>query len=727
MTDEEIGKMINESIISLNKTLEDQKIYKELNPSVNPDDITKLIFPNFVKIFNLPEDGLPLPLLPDRDILYTDGLILTNKETGSNTGEVDPHLIQPITKYVDGEETISRLETSTGKSDFIKKQSIIIKNNQNKSGTDQNLFLLTGNSGLTNSKTDSFNFGNVDYIHDILSAITVDGKVDLLLNGEELFNSPIYNLSEIKNGFVVVEPRYIGRSIPTPTLDTKSDDGRIVTNFNTFDLFRFTDVNNIAGDITIKAINSTGKLIGGDIVIKSEGKQINTSGLTYTNDALFTNIITPASQVLSIIRSGDSVRFEDTVPTTNPKNPFNIDSGLEPSPGAFKTFEVEADDSNMLAKHLPSSLVSEDNKKFIETQIGIIRSGNEITINRPKNTTTEEEPSGNELPAKLEIIPKYYADKEVITYKLENGKSTGEIEKIKYITPTIAFNADVDDNNTRFDPYESDGSGTNKQLNFNESGNITTIKKSEFHSKITNKYDILFHQKYGGIKPDPSKLDFGMGKLIIIRNASESADAKENWIYNIPFQFSPELTGESRSANWASHTSLGRTNDYFIWTSTSSRTMQLRASYAIISPDTNDPEWFQKKTKDEKGKDINPINNIYGEWGKYWTEKRMSTILSDYRKLLLPENYTPNTALSDGNRLSPPIIIISFGTAQDTKFSDSITSKTRWLVSDLNIDTRAEAGWTSSKNPRMYEISLTLKEVAPSWRSFQTHAQINGE
>ena len=210
---------------------------------------------------------------------------------------------------------------------------------------------------------------------------------------------------------------------------------------------------------------------------------------------------------------------------------------------------------------------------------------------------------------------------------------------------------------------------------------------------------------------------FRSGKILVIRNASQSADADDNWIYNIPFQFSPELTGESRSANWSTHTALGRTNDYFIWSNTASRTMQLRATYAVIAPETNDPAWFKD------GKNGNAVNSVYGEWGKYWTETIISGILAKYRKLVLPENYTPNTSLSDGNRLSPPIIIISFGTDMDTKFSDSAVGKTRWLVSDVNIDTRLEAGWTSAKNPRMYEISLTLKEVAPSWRSYQTHAQ----
>ncbi len=719
-TDQELSASIDSAITSLNLSLNSKELSKEMFPSLTDLDLLKVKVPTIAEMFGLDISIPEVSVMPSLSTQATDGTVTLdepNLPTGEALAKQDPHTIQHITKYVVDTAAISRTEINTGKTEYIKKLATLIKQNQNVNGADKNLFLLTGNSGLTNSGNNYFNLEG-DYIYDILSTVTVNAKSDLLFNGGDFFKNPIYNASGLKNGLTVVQPKYIGKSIPNPTLDIKTDDGRIITNFGTFDLFRFADVNNVAKNINIKAIDSKGKLIGSDITIKSEGKQINISGLSYTADALFDNIITPASQVTSIIKSGDTVKFDDTVPTTNPQGQFNINAADEPGPGAFKTFEVEASKSNMLAKHLEGSLISEKNKTFIETQIGIIRSGEEISINRPKNTISEGELSTeNELPAKLEIIPKYYTDKEVITYKKEAGKSTGEIEKIKYITPTIVFNADADDNNTRYDPYGTTGAETNKQLNFDESQAITTVKKSDFYTKIANKWDILFHENYGGTKPDPSKLDFGMGKILVIRNASESADADGNWIYNIPFQFTPELSGESRSANWSTHTALGRTNDYFIWSNTASRTMQLRTSYAVIAPESNDPAWFKD------GRNGNAINSIYGEWGKYWTETIISGILAKYRKLVLPENYTPNTSLSDGNRLSPPIIIISFGTDADTKFSDSAVGKTRWLVSDINIDTKLEAGWTSAKNPRMYDISLTLKEVAPSWRSYQTHAQ----
>jgi len=869
MTNEELGKIFDNSVISLNQTLESQKMYKDLNASVDPKDIKKLIFPNFVKIFNLPEDGVMLPILPDLDILSIDGLVSTNKDitTGKKSKNPDPHLIQYITKYVNGEVAISRNEAdNTGKSDFIKKQSIIIKENQGTQNTDQNLFLLAGNSGLTHGSQSGtlITSENKGYAFDLLSNVSVGGVNDLLFDKKSLFTFPIYNSSEIKNGLVVINPkiiedkidiskikkdvgktnyinefitvidknqsegdadkklfllthdanltlgnntidlsynfdrdnlftdpmydnkdliivnntgntdevpaeaiynggkikyvkeladdsfiltdnslnaRYFGqnnkstnitnllfngeelfkdnlnhikpRYQPRNKLFTPENNNNISINENTFDHYRFKDVQN---NINIKAINYDGKEIGNNILVSSKGVHIG-SGLAYTEGALFKNINTPDSMVPGYTENKDrTISYTDTIPTRNAKGMFN--NITNPQPGAFSgSIEITNKNNNMLKKHIVADLVPEENRKFIDTKLGIMRSGNEIELKRELNIVKiNDEEIKVEAATKLEIKPQYYIDKEIIDYKTNDGKITGEIEKTTYLGPTIAFNADVDDDNTRFDPYGTNGSERNKQLNFDEDGQITTIKKDEFHRKIANKHNILFHKNYGGETPEPSKLDFGMGKIIVLRNASETADSNGNWNYNIPFQFSPELTGESRSANWSSHTALGRTNDYFIWSNTSSRTMQLRATYAIIAPEAKDPAWF---------KDGNKKNAIYGAWGDYWTETNISGILAKYRKLLLPENYTPNKALSDGNRLSPPIVIISFGTDLDLKFSDSAGNKSRWLVSDVNIDTRLEAGWTSAKNPRMYEISLTLKEVAPSWRSYQTHAQID--
>jgi hypothetical protein len=448
-------------------------------------------------------------------------------------------------------------------------------------------------------------------------------------------------------------------------------------------------------------------------------------------------INTPNTQNSTFVTGPTSPpRFEDTVPTTIPENPFkNI---TDPAPGEFVSgsddgFVVKTEDNNLLKQHNQNITLNNKDAKyeFVNSERGVIRRPitkdgkiiEEISIERPML-------NDNELPSKLEIKPKYYVDKESVTYKKdESGKSTGEIEETKYFWPTVALNADTgeDGDNTRFGPFSDsndvgvsaneDGTAVNGMLNFDEKELLHTTKKSIYHSKINTKYNVLF--KGTGQEVNTETLDFGLGNLFVMKNTTAATSSTDDCYYNIPFQFNAEISGESRSSNWNSHTALGRTNEYFIWANTTSRTMSFRTSYAIIAPDTNDPVWFKDKPNlaSAAAKSNNAsINPIFEEWGTYWTETNINGILNKYRKLLVPPDFS--------GEKTPPIVVIHFGRAHETKYSDSPSDgRSRWIVTDVNIDTRIEAGWTQNKNPRMYDISCTLKEAAPGWRSYQTMAE----
>ena len=202
----------------------------------------------------------------------------------------------------------------------------------------------------------------------------------------------------------------------------------------------------------------------------------------------------------------------------------------------------------------------------------------------------------------------------------------------------------------------------------------------------------------------------GVGYIMVSTKHGHSyADVdSDSYVYTIPFQFNAEITGESRTANWSSQQAFGRTNEVHMWSNTSSRSAQFKTSLAILYGE------------DEGDREVNPIY----DWGQYWTEQRVLETINKYRMLVLPisgRSDDPRALGSDP--IAPPIITLVRSPLEQTWANDDITRRgdryARWIVTDISIDPREEVGFTKNRTPRVYDISLTLKEIFNSPHSYQ--------
>jgi hypothetical protein len=444
-----------------------------------------------------------------------------------------------------------------------------------------------------------------------------------------------------------------------------------------------------------------------DFTNSTEGSEAHGSaGANATDEELFAQA------------SGTSVTF------TRPKSRY------------FGNYEAPMSDDIVYGDPNPIAIV-ENPGSFVETEdFGLVRSTGEGDFsNRLEGYSTNGSRS-----IKREIAPKMITDKEII--KDKNGVKTRILEDtmIVFNNPNGTSPEDAElrqvaygkrDSAADFNESTSISDGLGEHLNpalFYRGGVdsaelLSPEKKDAFYNKMKVKRYKFVRGADDGLKLNNPGTEYGVGFITAHLDPSGSLQG-DNILYNIPMQFNPELTGESRSANWSQHTAIGRTNEFFIWANTASRTIQFKTSYAIISPGERSDSWFKDQDSYlEDGKSI-----YSDDWGKYWSEENIEKTLRQYRALLLPKNYSSQNGTSptrtDGNRLAPPVIAIFFGEHIQSVFNNSDGTKSRWIATDLNIDPRLEAGYTESRNPRAYDITMTLKEIAPNWRSFQTHQQL---
>lgn len=176
----------------------------------------------------------------------------------------------------------------------------------------------------------------------------------------------------------------------------------------------------------------------------------------------------------------------------------------------------------------------------------------------------------------------------------------------------------------------------------------------------------------------------------------------------IPFQFDADISANDRQSNWNTVGAFGRSSDWFIWSGSSSKQTTLKTSYAIVSPDKDINTTFGSNIKDNKIENYNVGNKNY-DYMKYFTERYVLSLLAKYEALLVP--------MQAG--YSPPILKIRRGPMEWSWSRKGGYHETAWICTDLSIDQRSnEVGFTFSRTPRLFDISLTLKETLLSWDDF---------
>lgn len=193
-------------------------------------------------------------------------------------------------------------------------------------------------------------------------------------------------------------------------------------------------------------------------------------------------------------------------------------------------------------------------------------------------------------------------------------------------------------------------------------------------------------------------------------------DGSGSLYFEIPFQFNPKISGESRSANWNSVTAFGRTHEHFIYSNSGARSIQFQTSYAVL--DSKQGEYFDKFGTVVADGSVD--RNKEMGWAEGWTEDYVQMVLNMYRSLTLP--------ISAYSAVTPPVIMIDFGKYLGGYNRNDVDKyvNARWVVSEYSIDPNLDAGYTSTKTPRLYDITLSLKEVYNGWhdlRDFYTIAK----
>jgi hypothetical protein len=217
---------------------------------------------------------------------------------------------------------------------------------------------------------------------------------------------------------------------------------------------------------------------------------------------------------------------------------------------------------------------------------------------------------------------------------------------------------------------------------------VSNITKEKYIYRLNNK-------DYGSHR---AKDNHDLGYVAVLAGTGKDITAtRDGALYTIPFQFNPEIVGETRQANWSSQTAMGRTNEFFFWNNTSARGLQLKTTVAITSEDPNSSD-----------------NNLAFPWAAEWTEEYVLEVINLYRSLVLPISFTDSSLPT-----TPPIISIVRGPMELRWTNLSGTRLARWIVDNISIDAKEEVGFTLNQTPRAFDINISLKEVYDSWKDWQ--------
>lgn len=224
-------------------------------------------------------------------------------------------------------------------------------------------------------------------------------------------------------------------------------------------------------------------------------------------------------------------------------------------------------------------------------------------------------------------------------------------------------------------------------------------------------------------RPKPNHQDGSIGYIAALAQASDNpsftvkkpsssnAGSSEGAppIIVIPFQFNPEVSGLSREASWNSITAFGRSSEFYVWANTGSTSISFKTTYAVTAG----------AALQRDGSTTNGDKNDSYSWTADWTEEYIAKILSYYEMLLLPQEVGK----------APPIItVVLKNDSQESRFLRRVTSETgsnsaqwrRWVCTSVAVDPNYDAGYSESMTPRLWDVSLNLKEVPQSWSDYQT-------
>jgi hypothetical protein len=344
-------------------------------------------------------------------------------------------------------------------------------------------------------------------------------------------------------------------------------------------------------------------------------------------------------------------------------------------------------------------------EKFSFTHLGFMRDGNEVVIQRER---LKYAIMPGIMPITNQTKLNYVKNGTDPTPVIEN--ETGTFAKV-FDSWSEVDGGNMDNNEWRYDfeqqkTYRKNGAKT---------GLTSLIRKSDFKQKLIEARHDNTNDRLGHIN---------------IHTSVNSASVESKVI---PFQFNPEISGESRSASWQAHSAIGRTQEFFIWGSTSSRTVQFRTSLLIMAPEgansttgsySGDADILNKIAPNS----YSNKNVLYDGWMANFTPVGVQSILNLYRSLLVPAT----------DKAVPRCISFSDQVLIWSKFQDDGTKKdqaSRWIVTELNIDPKLEAGYAQyshdvngatvvSKIPMAYDVTLMLKEVYESWDSYQDSSSL---
>lgn len=170
---------------------------------------------------------------------------------------------------------------------------------------------------------------------------------------------------------------------------------------------------------------------------------------------------------------------------------------------------------------------------------------------------------------------------------------------------------------------KSDDLYTNYNLSNEEAQLITLIKNRNTYNKTLGY--IYIRPYYGG---------YELGG----RKATENGLG----VFDIPFEFTPNIQEGATQANYQQETLLGRLGQFNIFTGTNLSSLSIELQYMALAPDEMDSQEKQKMNK-EWGTDA---------WQYYWTNNRIEAIEMKLRSLVFADYVTADYLIK------PPLVEI---------------------------------------------------------------------
>lgn len=386
----------------------------------------------------------------------------------------------------------------------------------------------------------------------------------------------------------------------------------------------------------------------------------------------------------------------DGVSTNYPDEGFEEDLFIKnDETGRWEINEFYKEETPSLATPADGEADFGENNKHEETR-GPLDSAIGPVVDELKSTLDVISDTNRRAKKKPFAINKFYQ-------KIEGTEQSHDILKGGSIVRNTGTNSNASDSVLEDGNVWSRSNGKN--------GYETEEEGRSFKHAINKKIHIAFRQS-GGFNTtnelnetnDPT----GSGFINVYKNYSFN-HSDDNILYRIPFQFEAEINGETRQADYATESAVGRTSEFYIWSKTNTRTLQLKTRYIITDGEQ----------KDSQGNLLE--KNSFYEWLKDWNESRIMSILNRYRNLLLPMTKDPGNG---DYTISPPIFAIMGNSFLFTasKGSNGVFYS-RWVAQDVNIDPVYDFGYTNTKAALAYDISMTLKEVFP-WADYQSYDSI---